>query len=143
MEDEVPNEPKQLWNRISSVGNKQFSFKSESGDHYLTAPEIGTGVSSVKAEAANYGDQVVVEYLALKDDGTCCIPSQMWKRTEETGGYFTLANMENEDKHLADIAIYETEVKTGLRIQKVLTGQTTRQGQVLDTGMLCLLFIFK
>ena len=135
LEDEVPNKPEQLWNRISGVGNTQFSFKSESGSHYLTAPEIGAGVSSVKAEAAKYGDKVVVEYLALKDDGTCCIPSQMWKRNdEESTGYFTLANMADDTKRLADIAMYETEIKTGLRIQKEISGQTIRQ--LLDTGML-------
>ena len=121
METEVQNRPEQLWNRISSVGNTQFAFKSVSSDLYLTAPSMGEGVSSLKAEPANYGNNVVVEYLALNNDGKCCIPSQMWKRTVESTGYFTLENMEKPQKNLIDLAVYKNEVKTGLSIQNQMT----------------------
>ena len=76
---EVPNKKKQLWNRISSFNNTQFAFKSASGpDLYLTAPDVGKGVSSLSAKPVEYGTNVVVEYSALID-GECCIDSQLWK----------------------------------------------------------------
>ena len=82
----------QLWSKVSSVGNTRFALKN--GDLYLTASITDTGVSSLTADVAKYGTKVVVEYLALNNDGTCCIPSQTWKRINDPNdpGCFTLAN---------------------------------------------------
>ena len=80
---EVPNEKRQLWNRISSFNNTQFAFKSAIQNLYLTAPKIGKGVSSLSAEPVEYGTNVVVEYLALNDEGECCIDPQLWKPTND------------------------------------------------------------
>ena len=79
---EVPKKKKQLWNRISSFNNTQFAFKSASGPEYLTAPDVGKGVSSLTAKSVEYGTNVVVEYLALTEEGECCIDSQLWKPTD-------------------------------------------------------------
>ena len=81
---EAPNKKEQLWNRISSFNNTQFAFKSASGtDLYLTAPDVGKGVSSLTAKSVEYGTNVVVEYLSLTDEGECCIDSQLWKPTND------------------------------------------------------------
>ena len=85
---ELPNEKKQLWNRISNFNNTQFAFKSAMFDDlYLTAPKIGEGVSSLSAEPVEYGTNVVVEYLALTDEGECCIDSQLWKPTNDNSDF--------------------------------------------------------
>ena len=80
---EAPNKKEQLWNRISSFNNTQFAFKSAIHNLYLTAPKIGKGVSSLSAKQVEYGTNVVVEYLALTEEGECCIDSQLWKPTND------------------------------------------------------------
>ena len=101
--DEVYNEPQQLWSRVTNVENTQFALKN--GDLYLTAQMTETGFSSLKVEEANYSNKVVAEYLELKEDGECCIPSQTWKRKDVVDiqnepGYFYLENTGKENMPL-------------------------------------------
>ena len=123
LETEEQNNPAQLWNRISSVDNSQFALKN--GDLYLTVVIDDPDMSSLKAEEADYSNDVVVEYLALNDDGKCCIPSQMWIRIDdpENSGYFTLANEENPMLLTDFKGDYQTETNTGLQIVNKISSE--------------------
>ena len=113
---EEQNKPEQIWNQIASIGSGYFSLKND--DRYLTVPTYGVGFNSLIVEAANYGNDVVVEHSALKDDGICCIDSQTWKRTPmDAEGYFNLENKAKDSMLLTNIAYYQNEDNTGLQMQ--------------------------
>ena len=105
---EEQNKPEQIWNQIASIGGEYYSLKND--DLYLTVPTSGVGFNSLIVEAANYGNDVVVEYSALKDDGTCCIDSQIWTKTAmDVEGYFNLENKAKDSMRLTDIEDYQNE----------------------------------
>ena len=113
---EEQNKPEQIWSKVSSIGGGYFSLKND--DRYLTVPTSGVGFNSLIVEAGNYGNDVVVEYSALKDDGTCCIASQIWTRTAmDVEGYFNLENKAKDSMRLTDIEDYQNEDNTGLQMQ--------------------------